>query len=286
MPNADTQRRMPAPEMSDEDFDALAQLVYRHGGIALDRSQKPMLIARLLKRVQATGCVSLHAYRRHVCDPRSVASELGPLLDVVTTHTTSFFRERNHFTVLQREILPALIAARQGGEPPHLTCWSAGCSTGEEPYSLAMVLDAFRLETGCDYTIHATDLSREALQTAQAGIYPQALTAAIPEPHRQRHLMHGRNGQEGRGRIVPELREKIVFAQHNLMDAEFDLPRMDLVFCRNVIIYFDDRTKRELIDKLHRQLRPGGYLFLGHSETLHGLSTRFAAVAPTVYQAG
>jgi chemotaxis protein methyltransferase CheR len=209
------------------------------------------------------------------------------MLDAISTNETSFFRERKHFEFLVSEVIPAWREEAAAGHRPRLVrAWSAGCSTGEEPYSLAMVLlKHLPPSAGWQIEIKATDLSTRVLDRARAGIWPIEKADAIPGEYRRAFMLRGVRAQEGTMKAGPELRQVVQFAQLNLTSDSYPVFRgCDLVFCRNVLIYFDQALRARITSRLIEHLQPGGYLFLGHAETLHSWSTTpLATVIPTVY---
>jgi chemotaxis protein methyltransferase CheR len=215
--------------------------------------------------------------------------ELIHMIDVVTTNKTEFFREPSHFDYLSKVAVPAIIEHHGlGGRSSKLKIWSAGCSTGEEPYTLAMVLSEFREargETAPEVEIFATDISTRVLEHARKAIYAEERIHPIPESLRRKYLLRSRDRSSGLVRIDAALRGMLRFGRLNFMDEDFGLrERFQVIFCRNVIIYFDKPTQERLMHKFCRHLVDGGYLFLGHSESLHGFHLPLRQVAPTVYQ--
>lgn len=272
-------------KMKDKEFQLFSSFIYNQVGIQLPPAKRTMLEARLQKRLKALNIESFETYSQFVFSPAGQQSELVHLIDVVTTNKTDFFREPGHFSFLCQNALPAIIARRDRSPSQPVRIWSAGCSSGEEPYTLAMVVADFAAEQRhCRFSIHASDISTRILETARTAIYPEERTEGIAPHIKKKYLLRSRDRQRGLVRICPELRAMVSFQRINFMDSDFGLPeKMDIIFCRNVVIYFDKGTQQELMRKFHRQLRPGGYLFLGHSETLNGIDVDFKAVASTVY---
>jgi chemotaxis protein methyltransferase CheR len=205
---------------------------------------------------------------------------------VVTTNKTDFFRESNHFDYLISTALPELNALRQGAPRKALRFWSAGCSTGEEPYTLAMVMSEYVADNyGTDFRILATDICTKVLEKGKSGIYDIERVEPVPMRYKKKYLLRSKDPQKELVRIVPDLRARITFRRLNFMDREFGIVEpMDVIFCRNVVIYFDRKTQERLLNKFHSHLVPGGYLFMGHSETLNGLDVPFSQVASTIYR--
>lgn len=269
--------------MSDREFRLFSHLIYSQCGVNLLPVKKTMLRSRLMKRLRSLGMNSFGDYFDYVTSAGGRAHELVQMIDVVTTNKTEFFRESNHFDILKQRVLPERIQSSQG----KIKVWSAGCSSGEEPYSLGMVLADFC--GGCKidaFAILASDISSRVLKIAREGIYPESIGKSIAPAMKQKYMMRGKGARSGFMRVVPELRRNIEFRRLNLVQEEhFGLKRkFDIIFCRNVIIYFDRPTQIKLFEKFYEQLVPGGYLFIGHSETLNGISNRFRSQGGSVYR--
>ena len=267
--------------LSPADFERLARFVFQYSGIKMPPSKRTMLEGRLRRRLRATGIDTFHAYCAHVFDGPGAAQELMHLIDAVTTNKTDFFREPRHFDYLRQSVLPALVETRRA-----VKAWSAACSTGAEPYTLAMVLEEGLATTrGASYSILATDLSTEVLQVARRAVFPDAAIAPVPERLRAKYVMHPLDPTRGAVRISPDLRKRVGFARLNLMDEHYPVDEdFDLVFCRNVLIYFDKPTQAAVLRRLCAHLRPGGHLFLGHSESIAGIDLPLRTVANTVFR--
>jgi chemotaxis protein methyltransferase CheR len=248
-------------------------------------SKKTMLEARLRKRLRALRLNDFEEYCDFVFGPGGLEQELVHLLDVVTTNKTDFFREGVQFDFLRQTALPALCARGRGLRSP-LRAWSAGCSTGEEPYTLAMVLEDYRARTpGFEYQILATDLSTRVLGAAARGVYRADRVEPVPAPLRSRYLLRSRDRSQGLVRVVPELRSRISFQRLNFRDPDFEIRgALDVIFCRNVLIYFEKAFQRELLLRLCEHIAPGGYLFLGHTESIHGMGLPVTPVGFAVHQ--
>lgn len=268
--------------ISQRHFKALAALIYEEAGIKMPPSKLTMLEGRLRRRVLATGMESLNAYCAYILSSSAAPEERVHLINAVTTNKTDFFREPKHFEYLSATILPSLV---QSGRS-HIRCWSAACSTGAEPYSIAMVLDAFRANHGApDYEILATDLDTDVLRTAHRGIYPDEMLAPVPRDMRRRYVLVSRDKDSHDVRIAPALRKKISFGRLNLMDPGYPIGApVDMIFCRNVLIYFDKPTQQQVVTRLLENLKPGGFLFLGHSESVASFDLPLAVVANTIFQ--
>jgi len=273
-------------KIKDKEFKQFSSFIYERVGILMPQAKKTMLEARLQKRLKTLAMDSFEEYAQFVFSPEGQKTELVHLIDVITTNKTDFFREPVHFEHLTKKALPAIMnrKGRNGSDPVRI--WSAGCSSGEEPYTLAMVLNDFAAaHHGFRFSILASDISSRILETAKTAIYPEERTDCIAPQIKNNYLLRSKDRNRGLIRICPELRSQVLFRRINFMDADFGIAeKMDIIFCRNVVIYFDKPTQQNLMQKFHRQLRPGGYLFLGHSETLNGIEVDFTTVGSTVYQ--
>jgi chemotaxis protein methyltransferase CheR len=274
--------------LRQSDFRRLAAFIEEYSGIQMPPSKITMLEGRLRHRLRETGAASLSDYCRMVFEGHGLQTEAVHLIDAVTTNKTDFFREPEHFHILVQQVLPALLADRNTGEQGQVKLWSAACSTGAEPYTLAMVMTDWREHRhGLRISILGTDLSTDVLEVARRAIYPEAMVTVVPPEFRQRYLLRSRDRTRRLVRIVPELRRCVTFRRLNLMDAEYQADRnIDVIFCRNVLIYFDKPTQQAVLQRLCRNLRAGGFLFLGHSESLAGLSLPLHAVANAVFRHG
>jgi len=270
--------------LSNADFDRLRELIYAESGISLNSDKKTMLEIRLKRRVRDLEASSLAAYCDYVFAPGGRANDLVQLIDAVTTNKTDFFREAGHFDYLVSKALPDL-AARNGANRKSLV-WSAGCSTGEEPYTLAMVLSEYAQTCpGFRFGVLATDICTEVLSRARMGIYKSELVLPVPQSLRRKYFMRSRDPKSDLHRVVPELRSLVEFRRLNFMDSDFGLPEPpEIIFCRNVIIYFDRPTQVRLLQRLTSQLAPGGYFFAGHSESLQNMDLPLVPVATAVYR--
>lgn len=271
--------------ISDKAFTRLGKFIQDEFGIKMPSAKRVMLQTRLQKRLRALNMQSFEEYCDHLFSEEGMQTELVHMIDLVSTNKTDFFREPKHFDFLTEKILPRLLKNRSGGKR-RLLVWSAGCSSGEEPYTLAMVLSEYaECNPELEFSVLATDISTRMLEMAQTAIYPAQIIAPIPEPLKRKYLLRSKDKNPMRYRIVPELRSLVQFRRLNFMDKNFGINKpVDIIFCRNVIIYFDKKTQEILLNKLAGHLSEEGYLFLGHSETLHGIETPFLQIAPTVYR--
>jgi chemotaxis protein methyltransferase CheR len=273
--------------ISSKDFDRLRSLIHSESGIHLSAEKKTMLEIRLRRRLHALNISSYSEYCTYLFAPATRNRELVHLIDSVTTNKTDFFREPDHFDYLISKALPNL-DLQQGAGARKSLIWSAGCSTGEEPYTLAMVLSEYAQEhPAFRYSLLATDICTTVLERARSAIFKSEVIRPVPKPLREKYLMRSRDRDSDLVRVVPELRSKIEFRRLNFMDADFCLPEPpEIIFCRNVIIYFDRPTQIRLLQKLMRLLAPGGFFFAGHSESLQNMDLPLTAVGPAVYRKG
>ena len=265
-------------------FDAIAALAHAEAGLVLPRDKAPMVLARIGKRIRAGGHADLAAYCAHLHSADGEA-ERRELIYTLTTNVTSFFRERHHFDALRERLLPELAArARAGGR---VRLWSAGCSTGQEPYSIAMVvLEALPEADSCDIRILATDIDPHVLARAEAGLYPDQQVEGVPDALRGRHFVPAPEaGVAGARRVADPVRRLVTFRPLNLLGSWPMKGRFDIVFCRNVVIYFDRETQSRLWQRFAAALVPGGHLFVGHSERIDTAACgAFRPAGTTMYQ--
>jgi chemotaxis protein methyltransferase CheR len=270
--------------ISSRDYSRLRELVYDEAGINLGSERKTMLEGRIRRRLKD---LAIHSYREY-CDylfsGEGLREELVHLIDVVTTNKTDFFREPRHFDFLTAAAVPEFVAANVARRP--MLVWSAACSTGEEPYTLAMVLSEYGLtHPGFAFRIIATDISTTVLKKAALGIYSSDAVRPVPQSLKVKYFMRGRERSFERMRVVPELRRLVEFRRLNFMDSDYGIQeKFDAIFCRNVIIYFDRPTQQSILEKITQRLQPRSYLFMGHAETLHDLVLPLAPVAPSLYR--
>lgn len=267
--------------LTEKTFAAIASMMHRETGIHLARTKLDMVQGRLQRRLRALRIETFEAYLDFVSGPDG-AVERGSMINALTTNLTGFFRETHHFDYLEQAILPAFIAAPASG-PKRLRIWSSACSSGEEPYSIAMVLCMNRaLLRNCDVRILATDIDTEMVATGSAGCYESAKVRSVPEPLRKRFVHVDGDGRTAR--MADELKALIAFRSLNLLEPWPMRGPFDVIFCRNVVIYFDKDTQRTLFDRMANLLSPGGWLFIGHSESLFRISDRFEHLGRTIYQ--
>jgi chemotaxis protein methyltransferase CheR len=223
---------------------------------------------------------TLPEYCDYLCSPEG-AEEVQQVVDALTTNFTQFLRDREHFEVTVNQVLPQLLKSNQR----QFRIWSAACATGEEPYTLAFYLEArFPSAEGWDWRILATDISTRALEKALRGVYPQERLAEVPRDWLPKYFQRGFGEWAGHFRVKNPLRQRILFEQMNLLECSYEASAFDIIFCRNVMIYFDRTTQEQVISRLSRSLRPGGYLFTGRSESLSGLALPLKCLRPSIYQ--
>ncbi|SIR36744.1 chemotaxis protein methyltransferase CheR [Rhizobium sp. RU35A] len=282
MSAASLQRQPVDDRLSQRNFDRLSKYIYEYSGIKMPITKITMLEGRLRRRLRVTGIATFDEYCDYLFKHDGMAREQVYLIDAVTTNKTDFFREPKHFEFMAKTAVPELLA----GGVSQLRIWSSACSTGAEPYTMAMVLaDLMTDRRDADYRVIATDLSTEVLQVARKAIYPMDMLSPIPADLARRYVMQPRDPSRGEGRIVPALRQKVAFGRLNLMDESYSVPEQQhIIFCRNVLIYFDKPTQLHVLGRLCDCLIPGGFLFIGHSETATGFNLPIKQVANTVFK--
>jgi chemotaxis protein methyltransferase CheR len=261
-------------------FRGFVSLIYREAGIHLSDAKEALLVGRLSRRVKALG---LRGFRDYLERVQGDAVERVEMLNCIATNETHFFREPSHFALLRDRVLPQLLASAAAGERARtIRVWSAGCSSGEEPYSLAMLLR----DTLADWTIDilATDISTRILDKAREALWPVRKAEEVPAPYLRRFMLKGTRAQDGMMKAGDEIRSLVRFARLNLNDEAYAVDgRFDLIFCRNVLIYFDNASKRGVVNRLIQHLTPSGLLFVGHAESLNGVTDEVRCIIPTVY---
>lgn len=269
--------------ITDQEFSLFQKLIREQAAISLSSAKKTLLEARLGSRVRELGLSSFSAYYRHVMNRRG--EELAEMLDRVSTNETQFFREPRQFEFLsQLAVHDWQAQAAAGFRPRQIRAWSAGCSSGEEPYSLAMVLWRHFAPCGWQIQILATDISTRVLERARKGIWPVEKARDIPSEYLKRFMLKGTGKQEGKMKAGAEIGSVIRFERVNLNDATYPVTGFfDLILCRNVLIYFDPQRRSEIIGRLLTHLQPGGFFLIGHSERLVGMSDKVVNVLPTIY---
>lgn len=272
--------------ISDSDFRKLRELIHERIGIRMPPAKRVMLESRLQKRLRILGMHSFSDYCAYLFSETGIRNELSYFIDVMTTNKTDFFREPSHFDYLVNFVIPWHWEIHGEGINNTLAVWSAGCATGEEAYTLGMILqDIKRRMPGFCFSITASDISGDVLEKAKTAVYSEDKAAPIPMEFKKRYILRSKDRQKNLIRIAPEIRTLVKFMAVNLMEKNSHLNgTFDIIFCRNVIIYFDRETQKKVLTNLYNALKNTGYLFLGHSETLCGMDIPFKAVAPTVYK--
>ena len=271
-------------ELSPAEFKKIATYIEKNVGIKMPPEKRLMMQSRLSARLKALKMNSYQEYIDYVFSRGSNSDEIIMMIDAMTTNLTEFFIEPQHFEYMKQEVLPKYV--REGRKSIKL--WSAGCSTGQEPYTLSMVMTDFINSNGGplrNYSILASDISTKVLDKASTAIYPRDAIKGIPIDILRKYFLKGKNPQNPVVRIKPEIRNKVNFMRLNFMDSNYGIKEtFQIIFCRNVLIYFDKANQEKVIRQFLNYLEPGGYLFLGHSETIFGMDLPFQTVSPTVFQ--
>lgn len=272
-------------KITDEQFERLSTFINSMLGIKMPPAKRTLLETRLRKRLRIHGFTNFEEYSQFVFSEEGIGEELHHMLDVVTTNKTDFFREPRHFEFLKSTVLPEMIPQLKDGRP--LRIWSAGCSSGEEPYTISIVLTDYKTEHALDFDfrILATDVSTAVLNKAIDAIYKERLIAEIPEECRKRHFLRSKDRTKDIVRVDKHIREHVTFRHLNFMNEDYAIEEpQDIVFLRNVMIYFDRATQSEIINHVCQHLRPGGVFFIGHSETMLGIEAPLKQIGTAVYR--
>ncbi|MFH1841953.1 MAG: protein-glutamate O-methyltransferase CheR [bacterium] len=270
-------------ELHDAEFETLRNLVYLNFGINLTEQKRALVLGRLQRVLRQRGIDSFEAYCQFLVDDRS-GKALAELANRISTNHTYFYREKDHFDYFVAEVLPAMTANIEDGGNKDLRVWCAGCSSGEEPYTLVMLMMEFfgMKYPQWDAGILATDISGTALQAAQVGEYDAEQLRKMPPALKHKYFSRD---PAGKWHVNPEVKKEVTYRRLNLMDKAFQFKKsFDIVFCRNVMIYFDNITRDSLVRRFADCMKPGGYLFIGHSETLGRDNKMFGYVKPAVYR--
>ncbi len=269
--------------MSRREFRLFSRLIEGVCGIKMPDAKKNMLESRLRKRLRALDIVSFRNYYEFLFTPEGERDEMVRMIDAVTTNKTDFFREPAHFAFLTGKVLPELLGSMRSNR---VNFWSAGCSSGEEPYTLAMVLSEYAdTRRQFNFSILATDICTAVLEKAYRGIYDEERIEPVSSGLRRKYLLRSRDRSSGKVRMGPEIRSKINFRRLNFLDGVYGIEeKFQVIFCRNVLIYFDRKTQERVLNNFCRHLQPGGHLFLGHSETINGLNVPLVQVNSTIYR--
>lgn len=272
--------------LSDKEFYSITETVNNITGITLPYSKKVMVEARLRKRLKELKYYSFSEYYNAQFANEINQDELLIIIDLLTTNKTDFMREPNHFFFLRDNVLPEFYEENYNSNAGNFQIWSSACSSGEEVYTLSMFLSEFKnAYSNFDYNILGTDISTLVLQSAFQAIYDEERISVLPIEFKKKYLLRSKDRQKRIFRIVPELRVKTAFKRLNLMDEVLDVDStFNVIFCRNVLIYFNRDIQQKVISKLFTKLRPGGYLFLGHSEAMFNKSENIVQVGPSIYR--
>ncbi|MFN3274301.1 MAG: CheR family methyltransferase [Paracoccus sp. (in: a-proteobacteria)] len=276
-----------ADRLSDADFQRIAALIGREVGIKLTPTKKMMVEGRLRRRSRQLGLPGIAAYGDHLFRQDGLESEMDHLINAVTTNKTDFFREPEHFDLMERTMVPELLAARRGEHMPVIKVWSAASSTGAEAYTAAMVLaDMAAQRRDFRFAVLGTDISTEVLEQGLRAVYPLDQIAPVSAARQGRYLMFSQKpGPRSDVRIVPELRRLVRFERQNLIADSYPMDRdVDIILLRNVLIYFEKKDQEAVVSRLAGHLRPGGFLLLGHSESMIGTPVSLTQVAPAVFK--
>ena len=271
--------------LTERDFRKISKLVYEHCGINLHDDKKELVRARLTKRLRKGNFRTFSDYIKHVLEDKT-GNEFSILVDSISTNVTSFFREGQHFEFLQKRFLPSLLEPKRKSRDFRIRTWSAACSSGEEPYSIAItLLDTVQGQGRWDIKVLGTDISTSMLETAQKGVYDKQRVEPVLPLQRQKYLLPSHTSEQRVFEVSKSLRDVVIFKYLNLMeDWPINPPRgVDFIFCRNVMIYFDKTTQAQLVNRFWNLLAPGGVLFTGHSESLTGIEHKFKYIQPTIY---
>lgn len=269
----------PYGDLSDKDFKMISDYIYDNYGILLYPKKKLLVKSRLQTRIKLLGLNNYAEYCKYLLNNKAESVEM---IDRISTNKTDFFREINHFHFLNDEISKGYFSNIKSNG---LKVWSAACSTGQEPYSLAMMLSDISENDSFDFNIQATDISKSVLEKAVTAIYPMAVIGQIPEKYIKKYLLKSKNMADAKFRIAPEIRSKVNFSSHNLLEEKINFKNnFDIIFCRNTLIYFDRETQLRVINNLLSKLNNKGLLFLGHSESLINMDLKLKSVYPSVYR--
>lgn len=271
-------------KMTDDDFNRLSEFVFEQSGIKMPPVKKIMLQSRLQKRLRELKITCFKEYADYVFSKEGQRNEIIHMLDVVSTNKTDFFREPVHFDFLNSNVLPEFIQKNRVNY--NMKVWSAGCSSGEEPYTIAITLNEFkRSYQKFDYSIMATDISSQILQKAITAVYKEERIVNIPLEIKKKYFLKSKDKDQKTVRVISELRNKTKYQRLNFMSDVYNLTdTFDVIFCRNVLIYFNRETQEQVINKLCSKLKHGGYLFIGHSESILGMNLPLEQIKPTIFR--
>lgn len=267
----------------DKDFKRLSEYIYDNYGINLYPNKKVLVKSRLVKRLKALNMRSYHDYCKYVLENDQDQLEIVEMINRISTNKTEFFREKNHFDFLTEHIIPDILSIKTD---KMIQLWSAGCSSGEEPYSISMTLSDLKTVYGSfSFNIYASDISTQVLKKASTAIYPNSLLPQINMDYRKKYLLKSKDKQKEVFRINKQIRDHVSFFRYNLLNSKPPFKnKMDIIFCRNTLIYFDRPTQKKVVENMLKILNPGGYLLLGHSESLINMGFDLKNIAASVYK--
>ena len=270
--------------ITDREFEKFSSLVYDRAGINLHIGKKQLVQTRLGKIMRTEGIDNFSSYLDMILRDDS-GNRLVELLDAISTNHTYFFREKEHLRWLNEHILPDIFKLESVKQTGQIRIWSAGCSTGEEPYTIAIdMLENYKFPFPVEIKMLATDLSSKVVSIAQNGVYREEKLQNVPKHMITKYFQKGSGSADGLYRVNEDIRRKITFRKFNLMDPFPFKKQFDFIFCRNVMIYFDKQTQQKVVQKFQRYVKPGGYFVVGHSESLSGIKHEFKYIAPTIYR--
>jgi len=272
--------------LSNDEFSKLSNFIYNESGIKMPLTKKVMVEARLRKRLKELNLNSYSEYCNFLFSNKGMEEEVIHMVDVITTNKTDFMREPKHFSFLTENALPNMINESKTGIDHPLKVWSAGCSTGEEPYTLSIIINEFSQNVkGYSYRILATDISTKVLDIAALGVYEEERIEPFAQSIIHKYFLKSKNKEKKLVRVIPPIRATVKFQRLNFMSDNFEIQdKFDIIFCRNVLIYFDKPTQERLIGKFLKYLNTNGYLFLGHSETIFNMDFPLVQMAGSTYR--
>ncbi len=271
-------------QLTQKQFEKLSSYIFNHYGIKMPEEKKVILECRLQKRLRDLQLDNFSDYVDYVFSAEGQSNEVVHMIDTICTNKTEFFRESEHFEILSNSVLYEIINNPQFQVPVNI--WSAGCSSGEEAYTIAFVIEEFQEKNRFfNYKIYGSDISSRIIRQAIEAIYPEERTTGIPIEMKRKYFLRSKDRDKSKVRIKPSVRNKTVFRRQNLMDEKYDVPNnLDIIFCRNVLIYFNKPTQEIVLKKLVNKLKVGGYLFLGHSESIMGMNLPLIRIIPTIFK--
>ncbi|UCH14427.1 MAG: hypothetical protein JSV22_00315 [Bacteroidales bacterium] len=271
-------------QLTESQFNKLSKYIFENYGIKMPEEKKIILQCRLQKRLRELQIDSFKDYIDYVFSSDGQSKEVSHMIDVVSTNKTDFYREADHFKLLADNVLYELSSCPEFHEP--MKIWSAGCSSGEEAYTIAFTIEEFHAKNHYfDYTIYGSDISFRIIKQAIEAIYREDKTTAIPMEIKRKYLLRSKDRNNPTVRVKPNIRNKIIFSRQNLMEEKYSIPDyLDIIFCRNVLIYFNRQTQEKVLNKLINKLKEGGYLFLGHSESITSMDLPLSRIKTTVFK--